>query len=393
MLCRVCQSDLGVPIFASQPPAVTSLATLIDMPTSVYVCATCGHCQSDDLPDLKAFYDTSYRISLASDDHDQVYEVRRGTTIFRTDRQAEVVIDLVEMHHGAKILDYGAAKATTLRKIIAKRPGLLPHVFDVSEDYRPYWNSWLGNDASATYQIPPGWHGKFNVVMAHYVIEHVSDPVAVLGDLRGLLAPGGKLMFSVPDWTQNTGDLLVADHTNHFSETSIRVAAWRAGLKVDLLLSNQLPAAFVVVCSLSEMATCPPTDKVAYEVDHARRTSSFWAGVVADLERSATKLGGRSSAIFGAGVYGTLIFSRVRKNVPVHCFLDNNRHLWSLRHFGLPVRPPAEVPDDVDTVYIGLNPSKARAIVAETPALNRRDIDLIFLGDATGDQAEVIRPV
>jgi hypothetical protein len=66
--------------------------------------------------------------------------------------------------------------------------------------------------------------------------------------------------------------------------------------------------------------------------------------------------------------------------VPVSCFLDNNPHSWSLRHFGLPVRPPAEIPDDVRTVFVGLNPSKARAIVAQTPALDRRGIELVFLG-------------
>ena len=40
------------------------------------------------------------------------------------------------------------------------------------------------------------------------------------------------------------------------------------------------------------------------------------------------------------------------------------------------------MPDDVRTVFVGLNPSKARAIVAQTPTLNRDNIELVFLGDA-----------
>jgi len=382
MLCRVCRTESGASLYSSGAPAITSLATVVEAPTNIYVCSACGHCQSDDLPNLDAFYDTDYKISLASDDHDQVYEVRDGKPVFRTDRQAEVVIGLVEMKPAAKILDYGAAKATTLRKIVARTPSVSPHVFDVSEDYRRYWASWLPSDACATYKVPSSWRGLFDVVTAHYVIEHVSNPVAVLADLRGLLAPDGKLFFSVPDWRQNTGDLLVVDHSNHFSETSIRTAAWRAGLRVDALASNQLPGAFVVVCSPSESEAAPRKDKVKSEVDHARATCSFWANAVTTLDRSAAMHGDRSSAIFGAGFYGTFVHSRVGKQVPVTCFLDNNPHSWSLRHFGLPVRPPAEMPDDVRTVYVGLNPSKARAIVAQTPALNRGNIDLIFLGDA-----------
>jgi SAM-dependent methyltransferase len=380
MLCRVCQNELGSPIYASSAPAITSLATILVAPTRVYACSACGHCQSEDLPSLDAFYDTDYKISLASDDHDQVYEVRDGKSVFRTDRQAEVAVNLVGMHPSAKILDYGAAKATTLRKIIAQWPNASPHVFDVSEDYRSYWASWLPNDACATYKVPSNWRGLFDVVTAHYVIEHVSNPIAVLAELRGLLAPGGKLFFSVPDWTQNTGDLLVVDHVNHFSETSVRTAACSAGLEVDLLASNQLPGAFVVVCSPSKSPSAPPIEKVTDEVGHARAACSFWAAVVTTIDNSCESRRDRPSAIFGVGFYGSLVHSRVGKKVPISCFLDNNPHSWSLRHFGLPVRPPAEIPDDVRTVFVGLNPSKARAIVAQTPALNRGDIELVFLG-------------
>jgi SAM-dependent methyltransferase len=382
MLCRVCRNELGDSIYASSAPAITSLATILDAPTRVYVCSACGHCQSGDLPNHDAFYDTSYRISLASDEHDQVYEVRDGQPVFRTDRQAEVVIDLIEMHPGAKIVDYGAAKAATLRKIVARRPQVAPHVFDVSEDYRAHWMSWLPNDACATYKIPPSWHGRFDVVTAHYVMEHVSAPIAVLSELRALLAPGGKLFLSVPDWAQNSGDLLVVDHINHFSETSIRTALWRAGLGVDVLASGRLPATFVVVCSKSESAAAPATNKVKSEVDAARAACSFWTNMVATLDKSVALRGNRSSAIFGVGFYGSLVHSRVGKRVPVTCFLDNNPHSWSLRHFGLPVRPPADMPDDVRTVYVGLNPSAARAIVAQTPALNRDNVDLVFLDQA-----------
>ena len=380
MLCRVCRNELGDSIYASSAPAITSLATTLDAPTTVYVCSACGHCQSVDLPSLEAFYDTDYKISLASDDHDQVYEVRDGKSVFRTDRQAEVAIDLVGMHPAAKILDYGAAKATTLRKIIAQWPNASPHVFDVSEDYRRYWSSWLPNEACATYKLPSSWHGLFDVVTAHYVIEHVSSPIAALADLRGLLAPGGKLFFSVPDWTQNTGDLLVVDHVNHFSDTSVRTAAWSAGLEVDVLASNQLPGAFAVVCSPSKSPSAPPAGQVTGEVGHARAACSFWADAISTLDNSCSSRRDRPTAIFGVGFYGSLVYSRVGKKVPVSCFLDNNPHSWSLRHFGLPVRPPAEIPDDVRTVFVGLNPSKARAIVAQTPALNRADIELVFLG-------------
>ena len=73
--CRICESALAQPDYRADAPAMTSLSTMIDIGTEVFVCRTCGHVQSPDLPDVQGFYDHDYRISLQSDGHDQLYEM------------------------------------------------------------------------------------------------------------------------------------------------------------------------------------------------------------------------------------------------------------------------------------------------------------------------------
>lgn len=41
--------------------------------------------------------------------------------------------------------------------------------------------------------------GGFDLVLAKYVLEHLPDPGAALGHIARLLAPGGILLYSVPD--------------------------------------------------------------------------------------------------------------------------------------------------------------------------------------------------
>jgi SAM-dependent methyltransferase len=41
--------------------------------------------------------------------------------------------------------------------------------------------------------------GGFDLILAKYVLEHLPDPLFALRRLRGLLAPGGALLYSVPD--------------------------------------------------------------------------------------------------------------------------------------------------------------------------------------------------
>ena len=79
--CRVCSKEIVSPAYETPAPALTSIMTLIDISTRVYVCDGCGHAQCDEIPDIEAFYDTGYRISLNSKDHDQIFAVKADGTI------------------------------------------------------------------------------------------------------------------------------------------------------------------------------------------------------------------------------------------------------------------------------------------------------------------------
>ncbi len=273
IFCRVCDSGIDRAALDLAAPALTTTNLNIDAPTRIYVCASCAHVQSPELPDLATYYDTHYKFYLDSEEHDHLYEMRDGVPVYRSDRQVEVLLDKTALPKGAQVLDYGAAKGSTLRKVVARRPDLSPHVFDVSEDYRPSWSSWLETAAMATYSVPETWSGRFDLVTAHYVLEHVPDPAAVLRSLARLLKPGGQIFFSVPDWTQNTGDLLVADHINHFTSPSLRRLAQEAGVVVEDIDAAALPVSFAVVCRPAQEAA-PAVSGMEVEsrpTRHARR--------------------------------------------------------------------------------------------------------------------------
>jgi SAM-dependent methyltransferase len=377
-ICRLCRSALGDPALDLAAPAMTSANETIDVPTLIYICDVCGHVQSPEPADLAAYYDTTYRISLESEDHDQLYEMRDGAPVFRTDRQAEVVLEKTALPHGARVLDYGAAKAQTLRKVLARRPDLSPHVFDVSDDYRPFWAAWLKPDSTASYSVPGAWRGRFDLVTSHYVLEHVADPLGALRALASLLAPAGRIFFSVPDWTQNTGDLLVADHVNHFTAASIRRLAQEAGLAIDDLDSKALPSAFAVTCRAGETAAVSKSE-IATTAAHARATAVAFATACDRLGRVFQANAGRATAVYGAGFYGAFLLARMSGRVKALCCLDNNRHLWGKTLFDVPVAAPDELPASVEVVYVGLNPARARQIAASVPALQRPGLDLVFI--------------
>jgi SAM-dependent methyltransferase len=361
--CRICTQPLGAPDYTAKAPAMTSLSTWINVATEVSVCRNCGHVQSPDLPDVQAFYDHDYRISLQSEDHDQLYETGPAGPVFRTAHQSALLLSL-DLPKGAAVLDFGAAKATTTRRLLQARPDLRPHVFDVSEDYRSHWQDLIPPQAQATYLLPADWAGRFDLITAHFVLEHVAAPVGVLTDIARCLAPGGRLFFTVPDPIGNPGDLLVADHLNHFVPSSIHRALAAAGLRAVSLRQDLFRGAHVVVAMTSTMASTMAGAAIASaaaEPASALTLLAEWQRMFVAL--AALKRPGSAQsriAVYGAGFYGALFAPLLGNGVVA--FLDRNPHLQGSMLDGHPVLPPEDCPP-VDLVVVALNPARARAIL------------------------------
>lgn len=370
MKCRVCSTLIEAPTFDDPGPSLSSIRTVLPVRTQVYLCNECGHAQSPDLPDLKEFYDTQYRISLDVDGHDQLYENRQGDRVFRTDYQAELVLAL-EVKYGAKVLDFGAGKGTTLQKVLGQRPDLVPHVFDVSEDYVDHWQDWISTDNQAIYAMPERWTGRFDLITAHFVIEHVPDPVAVLADMRRRLAPGGRIFLSVPDAEANSGDILVVDHLNHFSQDSLERALNLAGLSARSMDREAFHGAFAVTATpeVGDLPAVKCSSAFPRSLDRWRRILDYIDGQ--ELSQRV--------AIYGAGFYGSVIAARL--DVQLSCFLDRNPFLQGQTHLGVPVLTPEDCPAGIRTVIAGLNPARAREILGSNIEWLPSNATLVFLDD------------
>ena len=348
------------------------------------MCRTCAHAQSSELPALESYYDTAYKISLSSDEHDQLYEVVDGREMFRTDKQRDLVCAFIDLAPGMTILDYGAAKAMTLRKICEVRPGLRPHVFDVSSAYAAHWQGWLAPNDCAIYELPSRWWQSFDLVTAHFVLEHVADPLMTLRHIKSVLKPGGRLFMSVPNVVANTGDLLVADHINHFTPNSLRVALDKAGFELEVRDDRAYRGAFLVVARARAESPASRDRNVAAdprEIQSLIKIAEFWTAASARIEESACTHAGKPCAIYGAGFYGSFIATRLGPDANIACFIDRNPHVRTQPHLGRRVVAPENLPPDVSVVYAGLNPAHARLILSDVKEWRGRELELVFLSD------------
>jgi SAM-dependent methyltransferase len=381
--CAVCGTPSGAPAYRHDGAvSISSTARAIAVPTIVYVCAVCAHVQTPPLADIGGYYDTAYNVHLESDDADDLYAVRDGVPVYRAQHQANVALEKLNLPSGAAVLDYGCGKGMSLRALLAARSDLDGAVFDVSDAYRTHWDTFVPSANQAAYTPPPSWAGRFDAVLSFFALEHVGDPRGFLRKVRALLRPGGELHLTVPNVRRNVGDFIVVDHVNHFMPTSLHRALSEAGFDRIRIDEESHDAAYVVDArrGTDENAAASAPDVVAGYVAEAQRFAAFWSAAsdaVALFERERAR--GRKSAIYGSGFYGVFIASRLADRSNLAYFLDRNPHQQAKRIFDRAVLPPEAVDDDVEVIYAGLNPARAREIIAGVPALHKRAREHFYL--------------
>jgi len=366
-------------IFHSPPRSIIAITKPINAAVNVYLCEHCGHAQSDDI-DYKKFYDRDYRFQLLSSDYDELHAIVDKKRIYRTDLQAQIAAELLDVPSGAKVLDYGAAKGATLRKVLSQRTDLVPYVFDVSDAYTPLWNEWITKERQAEYSIPPSWIGTFNAILNFFVLEHVANPNEVVGQISELLRPGGLCIFAVPNPLDNYSDFAVLEHVSHFTQSSLAALLRQNGLEIEYYSSERFFGAHVVrvrkrPVDISSNLNC----KIRAETARLKAVADFWAGAQIRLRDAAQANAGNPCAIYGASVYGSYIATRLEGCANLRCFVDRNPHMWGKSEFGIPIVGPDQLPADVRLIYAGVNPLKARDILADVPEWRGRSIETIFL--------------
>ena len=367
--CNICEGPLGPPVYrSSRPFSVTSLCEVLGGHTEVFHCPCCQHVQTSPLPDLAAYYDKTYQILVSSEEEDQLYAVVNGRRVFRTEHQVETLLRLVDLPRAARVLDFGCAKASTLKALCERRPDVQPHVFDVSEMYRGFWEKFVPAENQATYRPKPEWGGRFDVVVSFFALEHVEDPRAVLAQAASLLRDGGVFYGIVPNLFTNAADFVVADHVNHFTAPSLR----RLCAASDLVAEKIEEAAHTGAWVFTARKGASPASGAAVEDlgPQVREIAGYWSDFGERVRGFEVSHRGDAAAIYGAGFYGTFIATQLERPEAVSCFLDQNPHRQKQALQGKPIVPPESVPAIARVVYVGLNPAHAQATIQAVPALS-----------------------
>jgi hypothetical protein len=380
MLCNVCHAELADPVYrGGENTSITTMNKVVSGQTRIFHCRTCDHVQTEELPDLARYYAEEYSINEDGVDDDQLYEIRDGKEIYRSEHQAgcSAVQDRsAQQSEGSRLWlreggdpeadcrgqSIGRALPVRRYRQVSALLARLPKAGAMGLAHSR--SGMVGHTGCGALVLRAGTHSHLGTV---------------LGDIRALLRPGGLFYFIVPNLYANWADFIVADHVNHFSRGSLATMLARAGFGDIEIDDSSHASAFVVMCRRKETAPEAISDAPASS-QAVEELARFWSTA---RQRISEQEGGLAPdarfAIYGAGIYGNFILSCLAGPDRVACFLDQNRFLQGKQLNGVPIVHPADVPDDVAAVFVGLNPLNARRIISSVESLKSRDIPCFFL--------------
>lgn len=107
--------------------------------------------------------------------------------------------------------------------------------------------------------------GKFDLVVAQHVLEHVPDPVSFLTHARELLAPGGKVCIAVPNYDARArkvfreawGWYQVPVHLHHFGPRGLTSVLEEAGFRTEHTERRGGDSLFVLMTLLQSVGKMP----------------------------------------------------------------------------------------------------------------------------------------
>ncbi len=370
---------LSTPIYTSNDSfSITSISNLIDTKTEVYYDKEIAHLYTQETLNLKEYYDNEYKVDIESEDKDSLYGIINGERIYRTQYQLDLFTQKVTIKNNMKILDYGSAKGLFLKKLMEK-VSIEPYLFDITTKYKEFWLKTFNQENCSFYSLKEEWKNSLDIVTSFYVFEHVKDPLTELKNIYQVLKEDGIVYIQVPNVYKHVADFICIDHLHHYSKISLAYLLNQSGFEVINIDDTSYEGALIIV---GQKKTNVKTynfliEDYAFYETKAIEMAKYWQSLSSKISAFYEQNYSKKAALYGAGFYSTYILSHLPKDNNIAYAIDQNPHLHSQKFNNLDVIPIDKVSEDIEVLYVGLNPKMAKEIIKDIKQFN--DMTIFYL--------------
>ncbi|MFY7790993.1 MAG: class I SAM-dependent methyltransferase [Polynucleobacter sp.] len=192
---------------------------------------------------------------------------------------AEDFLDFIEnsVEKGSgNALEIGAGVGYITRRLIEN--GWHAKGIEPGKGYAEHWLRY-GVSIVNDFFPNPAVNGPFDMICCYAVLEHISDPVQFLIEIRQRLEPEGRLVISVPDCSEEivAGDpaILLHEHFTYFNSETLSSILWHAGFSSEIKKSGYGRCLYAVAKKLVATSNSRPRSDLNLLASYPYRTQEY----------------------------------------------------------------------------------------------------------------------
>lgn len=342
---------------------ITSDCRPWSVPTILCVCECCGLLQKRiDYAwrnEVDHVYEGYTLYGQGSGSEQLVFSEKSGIGSGRSPQLVSALRSSQTLSEKGRLLDVGCGNGSWLQAWSEVFPKWTLVGFDLTEKYRTAIKQIKNVEDHYTGgvdHVP----GSFDLISMIHTLEHLLEPAAFLSLLRSKLNPGGMLFIQVPDHQSNPFDLLIVDHSMHFSRQS---------------LTKLLSASGWIAHGMSEQPIQKEISVIARDSPRGERLGSLAEKEFLSLWTAATSgvnwlnrliedgrriFSWEDLGLFGTSIAATWLCSLLGERV--RYFVDEDPHRVGRTHMNRPILSPAQLKSG-QNVLVCLTPTMSRSII------------------------------
>ena len=306
------------------------------------ICKTCGCLQKaiDQVwqSEIEGIYNAYSIYHQSSGVEQSVFNQVSGSSASRSARLLEHLGTHLKLAKTGRLLDIGCGNGALLRAFNNIAPEWRLVGTELNEKYRDEIENIRGVESLQACS-PESVPGEFDIITMIHVLEHIPEPAVFLEKLSAKLKPDGILMIEVPDYLRNPFDLLIADHSTHFTSETLAGVIFKAGYEVVLATRDWVSKELTLLAKKTDRVRLDSIATHAAGQSQAVVCIDWLNQVVASARQlSAANLFG----IFGTSIAATWLYGEL-SGLPAF-FLDEDLSRVGRDYMRLPVYHPKDAP-------------------------------------------------
>lgn len=295
-----------------------------------------------------------------------VFAATDGVAEPRSQRLVGKLLEAVRLPAAGRVLDVGCGNGALLRALASHRPDWRLVGTELDDRDRAAVQAIPQVEAFYPTDDPTSVPGRFDLVSMIHVLEHIVDPAAFLRRVRPRLTDGGRLFIQVPYFPHNPFELLIADHSSHFTPATLAHVLRQAGLEPVVVSVDWVAKELSVVARIAPSKGRGVAEESGCEVaPHAAAADKAVQWLSQVFGQARTLAARRTFGLFGTSIAASAVAGALGDAVAF--FVDEDPARIGGEHLGRPIFAPAQVPADAD-ILIALPTPIARDVAGRLPA-------------------------